>query len=224
MNVVSGSNILGSSNMGDSETEVADHPLRDDVTDPARGEEEGESRDEEKNGHYNENENNSSNKQDESHHDVSMFDALTELLFNPFLDGYCKVSRCLTALLLLLCLLAGSLLRFPCFLTTITFSFAKKSTHNRHLSVPMEIIRFPRVPHQASTQLPNTRHGITILPHPADNTQRREATVTHLVTFASPNLALPRELVAERKINATRGLWPWPSGMGITGKTTKAEG
>ena len=27
----------------------------------------------------------------ESHQDVSMFSALTELLFNPFMDGYCRV-------------------------------------------------------------------------------------------------------------------------------------
>ena len=29
---------------------------------------------------------------EERHQDVSMFSALTELLFNPFMDGYCRVS------------------------------------------------------------------------------------------------------------------------------------
>jgi len=62
---------------------------RDEVTDPARGDEERESResrDEEKDelyeGHY---------AATAQHEDVSVFSTLTKLLFNPFLDGYCKV-------------------------------------------------------------------------------------------------------------------------------------
>ena len=59
--------------------EVFAEPDRDEVIDPAsRGGQEGESRVEEESGHMG---------------DLSMFTTLTELLFTPFSDGYCKVSR-----------------------------------------------------------------------------------------------------------------------------------
>jgi len=81
MNLVS-SNFLGFSTPGDEE---ASEPSRDEVVDSSRGDQEGESRDEEKTdtqqGKQNEN----------AQHDVSMFSTLTELLFTPFVDGYCKV-------------------------------------------------------------------------------------------------------------------------------------
>jgi len=55
--------------------EVPDHPISDNRDEPG-GEEEQHDTEEQK------------------HHDeVSMFSTLTELLLNPFLDGYCKVSR-----------------------------------------------------------------------------------------------------------------------------------
>lgn len=51
-------------------------PSRDEVIDSSRGE--GESREEERDNQS-------------SRGDLSMFSTLTELLFNPFSDGYCKV-------------------------------------------------------------------------------------------------------------------------------------
>lgn len=64
--------------------EVAAEPLRDDVGDHAR-EEGGEARTEEEKIEWH-------NKQQSEHpNDVSMLSTLTDLLLNPFLDGYCKV-------------------------------------------------------------------------------------------------------------------------------------
>ncbi|CAB9511637.1 expressed unknown protein [Seminavis robusta] len=68
-------------------TEGAAEPLRDDVGDHSR-DQEGDSRDEEKfDNHHNK-------QQNEHVSDVSMFSALTELLLNPFLDGYCQTPFC----------------------------------------------------------------------------------------------------------------------------------
>ncbi len=64
--------------------EVAD-PCRDEIIDSSRGGQEGESRDEGR-----------VSDCDRNHHggDISMFSTLTELLFSPFSDGYCKVRIC----------------------------------------------------------------------------------------------------------------------------------
>jgi hypothetical protein len=59
-----------------------EHPLRDDVGDHSRGDIEGESREEEKF---------DTPCKQQHPSDVSMLSTLTELLLNPFLDGYCKV-------------------------------------------------------------------------------------------------------------------------------------
>ena len=74
------------STQGALAAEVTENPLRDDVGDHFREDVEGESREEEKF--------DSRCKQQHSS-DVSMLSTLTELLLNPFLDGYCKVRRCL---------------------------------------------------------------------------------------------------------------------------------
>lgn len=73
----------------EEETQVAE-PCRDEVIDPSRGDQEGESRDEEK----------IDNHQrhiecvEQNVPDVSMFSTLTQLLFNPFSDGYCQTPFC----------------------------------------------------------------------------------------------------------------------------------
>jgi hypothetical protein len=65
-----------------STADATEHPLRDDVGDHSRECNEGEPREEEKFDNH-------CKQQHPS--DVSMFATLTELLLNPFLDGYCKV-------------------------------------------------------------------------------------------------------------------------------------
>lgn len=60
---------------------------RDEITDPVRGDEDREAPDEEKDDQLYEDQQTSQPQ----HEKVSMFSTLTELIFNPFLDGYCKV-------------------------------------------------------------------------------------------------------------------------------------
>lgn len=73
----------------EEETQVAE-PWRDEVTDPSRGGQEGESREEEKI----DNQQRQIECVERNVTDVSMFSTLTQLLFNPFSDGYCQTPFC----------------------------------------------------------------------------------------------------------------------------------
>lgn len=64
---------------------------RDEIADTSRGDQD-ESREEERVDYESD--------YSAEHLDVSVFSTLTDLLFNPFLDGYCKVSHNIGVLLL----------------------------------------------------------------------------------------------------------------------------